>query len=126
MAEPSPYPPPSRREIWSWAMFDFANSSYTTVIVSVAFGIYFTAIQLYVGDGTSIGDATECLGAPMSEHATSYELCLRQSVSVGSSYAFRVSQSQEGNCGGSCAYNRYALTLQLGMALGAAERAIIK
>lgn len=44
MAEPAPsaYPPPTRREIWSWAMFDFANSSYTTVIVTVAFSVYFT------------------------------------------------------------------------------------
>ncbi len=32
----------TRREIWSWAMFDFANSSYTTVIVTVAFSVYFT------------------------------------------------------------------------------------
>jgi MFS transporter, UMF1 family len=44
MAEPesSKYPPASKREIWSWAMFDFANSSYTTVIVTVAFSVYFT------------------------------------------------------------------------------------
>ncbi len=30
-------------EIFSWAMFDFANSSYTTVIVTVAFGVFFTS-----------------------------------------------------------------------------------
>ncbi len=35
-------PPVRRREIAAWAMFDFANSSYTTVIVTVAFSVYFT------------------------------------------------------------------------------------
>ncbi len=43
-AEPSVREPVLRREVWSWAMFDFANSSYTTIIVSVAFGVYFTKL----------------------------------------------------------------------------------
>jgi len=41
------FPPVRRREILGWAMFDFANSSYTTVIVTVAFSVYFT--QVVVG-----------------------------------------------------------------------------
>ncbi|HEX2223680.1 MAG TPA: MFS transporter [Thermoanaerobaculia bacterium] len=49
MSEPPPsalpaHPPPARREIFGWAMFDFANSSYTTVIITAAFGIYFTKL----------------------------------------------------------------------------------
>ncbi|HSG38556.1 MAG TPA: MFS transporter, partial [Thermoanaerobaculia bacterium] len=48
---PSSLPPASRREIWSWAMFDFANSSYTTVIVTVAFSIYFTRLVAPEGRG---------------------------------------------------------------------------
>ena len=36
--------PVRRREIFGWAMFDFANSSYTTVIVTVAFSVFFTKI----------------------------------------------------------------------------------
>jgi UMF1 family MFS transporter len=36
-------PPAGPREIFAWAMFDFANSSYTTVIVTVAFGVFFTS-----------------------------------------------------------------------------------
>jgi len=31
----------SRLEIWSWAMFDFANSSYTTVVTTAIFNAYF-------------------------------------------------------------------------------------
>lgn len=30
-----------RREIFSWAMFDFANSSYTTVVITAVFSAYF-------------------------------------------------------------------------------------
>ncbi|MEM7481675.1 MAG: MFS transporter [Acidobacteriota bacterium] len=36
--------PVRRREIVGWAMFDFANSSYTTLIVTVAFSVYFTKL----------------------------------------------------------------------------------
>ena len=40
-----------RREIFGWAMFDFANSSYTTVIVTVAFSVYFTTLVAPGGRG---------------------------------------------------------------------------
>lgn len=33
----------SRREVWSWAMFDFANSGYTTVVITAIFNAYFVA-----------------------------------------------------------------------------------
>ena len=39
------------REIIGWAMFDFANSSYTTVIITVAFSVVFP--KLIVGDEKS-------------------------------------------------------------------------
>ncbi len=42
LAEPAASIPVAKREIVSWAMFDFANSAYTTVIVTVAYSIYFT------------------------------------------------------------------------------------
>ena len=32
------------REIWAWAMFDFANSGYTTVVVTAIFNAYFVAV----------------------------------------------------------------------------------
>jgi UMF1 family MFS transporter len=52
MSAPSAeFPPATRREIWSWAMFDFANSSYTTVIVTVAFSVYFTRLVAPEGRG---------------------------------------------------------------------------
>lgn len=38
-----------RREVFGWAMYDFANSSYTTVIITVAYAVVFP--RLIVGDG---------------------------------------------------------------------------
>jgi len=32
------------REIWAWAMFDFANSGYTTVVITAIFNAYFVAV----------------------------------------------------------------------------------
>lgn len=43
------HPPVRKREIFGWAMFDFANSSYTTVIVTVAFSVYFTQLVAPAG-----------------------------------------------------------------------------
>ncbi|TCV80109.1 MFS transporter [Sulfurirhabdus autotrophica] len=32
------------REIWSWAMYDFANSGYTTVVITAIFNAYFVSV----------------------------------------------------------------------------------
>ena len=42
-------PPVAKREIFGWAMFDFANSSYTTIVVTVAFSVYFTSLVAPAG-----------------------------------------------------------------------------
>ncbi|HVL75478.1 MAG TPA: MFS transporter, partial [Noviherbaspirillum sp.] len=34
----------SRREVWGWAMYDVANSSYTTVVITAVFNAYFVAV----------------------------------------------------------------------------------
>ena len=34
----------SRREVWAWAMYDFANSGYTTVILTTVFSAYFVSV----------------------------------------------------------------------------------
>lgn len=41
-------PPASRAEIFGWAMYDFANSSYTTVIITVVYAVVFP--RVIVGD----------------------------------------------------------------------------
>lgn len=35
--------PVTRKEIFGWAMFDFANSSYTTVVITIAYGKFFVS-----------------------------------------------------------------------------------
>ena len=40
---------PTRKEIFGWAMYDFANSAFATTISSVVFNVYFT--KVIVGDG---------------------------------------------------------------------------
>jgi MFS transporter, UMF1 family len=40
------------REVWAWAMYDFANSGYTTVVITAVFNAYFVAI---VAQGQSWG-----------------------------------------------------------------------
>jgi MFS transporter, UMF1 family len=38
------FPPPRRREIFGWCCYDFANSAFTTLIVTVVFAPYFTKV----------------------------------------------------------------------------------
>ncbi|HLS43031.1 MAG TPA: MFS transporter [Paenalcaligenes sp.] len=40
----------SVRELWSWAMYDFANSGYTTVVLTTVFSAYFVGV---VAEGES-------------------------------------------------------------------------
>jgi MFS transporter, UMF1 family len=32
------------RELWGWAMFDFANSGFTTVVITALFNVYFVSV----------------------------------------------------------------------------------
>ena len=33
-----------KREVFGWAMYDFANSGYTTVVLTAVFGAYFVGV----------------------------------------------------------------------------------
>jgi UMF1 family MFS transporter len=33
-----------KREVWAWAMYDFANSGYTTVVITAVFNAYFVGV----------------------------------------------------------------------------------
>lgn len=43
-AYPPAVPPVRRRELWAWACFDFANSGYTTVVITAVFNAYFVGV----------------------------------------------------------------------------------
>jgi UMF1 family MFS transporter len=51
IAAPSKEAPPSglargvsKKEVWAWAMYDFANSGYTTVVITAVFNAYFVSV----------------------------------------------------------------------------------
>ena len=52
MAEATP--PVKKREIFGWAMYDFANSSYTTVVITVIYSAFF--VQHIVPAGSEARD----------------------------------------------------------------------
>ena len=54
MGRAAPRGTASRREVAGYCLYDFANSSYTTLIVTVAYAIYFR--QVVVGAGDPRGD----------------------------------------------------------------------
>lgn len=64
-----------RRELWAWAMYDFANSGYTTVVLTTVFNSYFVSV---VVQGQSWG--TLALTAALS---ASYLLVMFTMPSLG-------------------------------------------
>jgi UMF1 family MFS transporter len=50
--------PATRREIFAWACFDFANSGYTTVVMTTIYSAYFVAVIAARLDVHSPGSAT--------------------------------------------------------------------
>ena len=38
------FPPVKRREIFGWCCFDFANSAFTTLIITVIYSVYFVKV----------------------------------------------------------------------------------
>ncbi len=88
----APVPAVARREIFGWAMFDFANSSYTTVVVTVAFSVYFTTLvapgnrgDWLWGLGLMISNVIVILGSPPLGAAA--DGCGRKKVFLAASYA---------------------------------------
>ena len=48
------YPPVTRREIFGWCCFDFANSAFTTIIITVVYSVYFIK-KVAAGDPHAAG-----------------------------------------------------------------------
>ncbi len=55
---PAGVPPSSRRERLAWALYDFANSGYTTVVLTTVFSAYFVAVVAGGPGGFPSGTAT--------------------------------------------------------------------
>ena len=77
------------REIFGWAMFDFANSSYTTVIATVVFSVVFT--NLVVGDGPDYKRGNLLWSVAMS---VSYGLVVLTAPLLGAIIDFRAAKKR--------------------------------
>jgi UMF1 family MFS transporter len=64
-----------KRELWAWAMYDFANSGYTTVVVTAVFNAYFVA--------SIAGDAPWATFAWTAALAVSYALIVLTAPVLG-------------------------------------------
>ena len=53
----------AKREVFGWAMYDFANSGYTTVVMTAVFNVYFVGV---VADGASWGTLAWTLALGLS------------------------------------------------------------
>jgi UMF1 family MFS transporter len=73
-AEPD-VPPVRRRELWAWAGFDFANSGYTTVVITAIFSAYFV--------GVVAGDAEWATFAWTAALSVSYVLVMAMAPLLG-------------------------------------------
>lgn len=58
MISPAQTPPPARRELLAWMMYDFANSGYTTVVLTAIFNVYFVNVIAGGVDKSSQAEAT--------------------------------------------------------------------
>ncbi|MCK6683161.1 MAG: MFS transporter [Thermoanaerobaculia bacterium] len=61
------FPPVEKREIFGWAMFDFANSSYTTVVITAIYSGFFT--EHIVPPGSKVRDTWWALAIVLSSAA---------------------------------------------------------
>ena len=55
MLVPQLTPPVLKREIFGWAMYDFANSGYSTVVITTVFSAYFVGVVANNGGGDGMG-----------------------------------------------------------------------
>jgi MFS transporter, UMF1 family len=62
MTESEIYPVNNRREIWGWAMYDWANSAFSTTVITVFLGPYLTSITKAAADASG---SIYLLGVPI-------------------------------------------------------------
>ncbi len=93
MSAPAAAPaPPTRapaREIFGWAMFDFANSSFTTVIVTVVFSVVYP--RLIVADAPDFARGNLLWSLALS---VSYGLVVLSAAPLGAIMDFRAAKKR--------------------------------
>lgn len=54
--------PSRKKDIWAWSLYDFANSSFTTLVVTFIYGTYFTKAMVLEPDASGAMIASEEAG----------------------------------------------------------------
>ena len=102
-------PRAARREIFGWAMFDFANSSYTTVIITVVYAVIFP--KIIVGDGPDYRLGNLLWSVTL---ALAYALVVITAPMLGAIMDYRAAKK-------TFLFGSYALTIGATAALGLVE-----
>jgi hypothetical protein len=86
-----------------------------SISASIASPLAFEPVTVELFDATGAtklagADAT-CPNTSASDKTGEYAACLQLALTPGTSYTLRVSPTGDASCGGSCAFNRYRLTV---------------
>lgn len=85
----APTPRAPAREIFGWAMFDFANSSYTTVIVTVVFSVIYPRLVVADAPDYAVGNLLWSLALSLS-----YGLVVVSAAPLGAIMDFRAAKKR--------------------------------
>lgn len=96
--------------------YGFAVPSCTNTVratARIAFPLAYEPLVLELRDASGTVKATAGVCPSDDPHDGDTELCIDTQVTPSSQYAIRVGAAGTADCDGACAFNRYALTMQL-------------
>jgi hypothetical protein len=98
-----------------WVSFGVKANCPTTTAVSLRLGfpVGEAPLAMTLVDGAGAPLATDVACADATPSAGADARCLTLPVAAGATYGVRIGVADHDTCGGACAYNRYALSVQL-------------
>jgi hypothetical protein len=90
-----------------------ASCTPRKVTARVSYPVAFEPVVVEVVDGTNVLATSEPCASGITDDIGSTEACVEATVAPGGIYALRLAGTGSENCAGACAFNRYALTIQL-------------
>ena len=98
-----------------WFAFSTPSTCVTVEVQArILYPVAYEGVSLELWDlagNSQIGTDVPC--ADSIDDPAHVERCIKLMIPPGGSYGLLVKPSEQGNCGGSCAYNRYDLSVQL-------------
>lgn len=100
-------------DMYSFAVPAGCATSALTAVLDSSIAYEELKVTLTGPDGTTVIAADRDCASP-SPKDSRVTRCITAPVTAGAGYILRVEPTGSGDCGGTCAFNRYALTVQLG------------